>query len=104
LKTIVDASVDFVWSFDTFVHIDEAELRSYVKEIYRVMKRHSSGCIHHPDKPDNKLSGARSAVTAKMFHKIFSDAGFFVIRQVDSWGSGCNVKLCGDMISVFVKP
>lgn len=106
LTSIGDNSVDFVWSFDTFVHIEESELKSYAKELYRVMKRHTSGCIHHSDRPDQnqKNNGCRSSVTADMFKRIFINNGFYIIKQVDSWGSNCNVKMAGDMISVFVKP
>lgn len=43
LKDIADRSVDFVWSFDVFVHVEELEVRAYARELHRVMKHQSMG-------------------------------------------------------------
>ena len=47
LKGIADASVDFVFSFDSLVHADKAVLESYVDEIGRVLKPGGAAFIHH---------------------------------------------------------
>lgn len=103
--SLMPGTVDFVWSFDTFVHIEESEIRSYARELYRVMKTHAMGVIHHTGTPtpDQRAGGARSQVGARLFADIFRAAGFFVIRQASEWGEGCNLKLTGDIITVFVK-
>jgi ubiquinone/menaquinone biosynthesis C-methylase UbiE len=108
LPAIDTASVDFVWSFDVFVHIDEAEVRGYAKELQRVMKPQSIGVIHHPGDPTaaQRAGGMRSAVTTRMFSEILAKNSLHVIRQTDQWGdnNACNVKLSGDMITVFARP
>lgn len=49
-KTITgvpDNSVDFVWSYDSFVHMDGAVISSYLHEISRVLKPGGKSVIHH---------------------------------------------------------
>jgi hypothetical protein len=48
----------------------------------------------------------RSAVTTRMFSEILAKNSLHVIRQTDQWGdnNACNVKLSGDMITVFARP
>lgn len=103
---ILPSSVDFIWSFDTFVHVEEPEIRSYATELYRVLKPQGMGVIHHSGNPTpvQRQNGARSQVGGKLFWQIFTDSGFFVIRQTNEWSEGCNMKLTGDAITVFVKP
>jgi cyclopropane fatty-acyl-phospholipid synthase-like methyltransferase len=103
---IDDNYVDFIWSFDTFVHIEEPETRSYIKEFSRVLKRQAMGVIHHSGSPtpEQRANGARSLVTGGLWKNILAENGLVVIRQTDEWGEGCNLKLTGDAITVFVKP
>lgn len=98
-------SVDFIWSFDTFVHIEEPEVRSYVKEFARALKHAGMGVIHHPGNPtpEQRASGCRSLMTSKKWTQILAENGLHLVRQTDSWDGG-NVKLQSDMISVFVRP
>lgn len=106
LDGIADKSIDFVWSFDTFVHIEEPEVRSYAREFARAMKPQSMGVIHHSGSPtfEQKQSGMRSEVGGRKFGAIFAEAGLHVIRQVAEWGQGCNMKLTGDTMTVFARP
>lgn len=104
-KEVLPGSVDFIWSFDTFVHIEEPEIRSYARELFRVLKPQGMGVIHHAGNPtpQQRQNGARSLAGTRLFGDIFREAGFFMIRQTDEWNGG-NLKLTGDVISVFVKP
>lgn len=106
LAAIEDKSIDFVWSFDSFVHIEEPEVRSYAKEFYRVMKPQSMGVIHHPGNPteQQRQNGCRSQVDSRKFSSILADNGLHVIRQISEWGNGCNLALTGDAITVFARP
>jgi ubiquinone/menaquinone biosynthesis C-methylase UbiE len=99
-------SADFVFSFDTFVHLEEPEIRSYAKEFFRVLKPQGMGAIHHSGTPtpEQRVGGARSMVGTRQFGDILRAAGFFVIRQTSEWGQGCNLKMTADAITVFVKP
>lgn len=92
---------DFIFSFDTFVHIEELETRAYIKEFDRVLKRQTMSVIHHAGNPtpEQRARGCRSQVTAKMFSKILTENGLVVIRQTDTL-----VTMNNDCITVFVKP
>jgi ubiquinone/menaquinone biosynthesis C-methylase UbiE len=47
LDAISDACIDFVWSYDSFVHMEADVIGPYFKEIYRVLKRGRKAVIHH---------------------------------------------------------
>jgi ubiquinone/menaquinone biosynthesis C-methylase UbiE len=106
LPGIAEGSIDFVWSFDSFVHIEEPEVRSYAKELYRVMKSQSMGAIHHPGNPspEQRARGMRSQIDSRKFAQILAENGLHVIRQVSEWGQGCNMALTADAITVFARP
>ena len=42
-----DASVDFVFSFDSLVHAEADTLQAYLQEIARVLKPSGAGFVHH---------------------------------------------------------
>ena len=43
-------SVDFVWSFDSFVHIDPEHVFAYLHEIARVLRPDGYAVLHHANK------------------------------------------------------
>ena len=88
LMRIRSGTVDFVWSFDTFVHIDEVVTATYLGEIARVLSPTGRACIHHPGAPDQlqRKLGWRSALTAVGFRRLAHAAGLTVVSQTDSWG------------------
>lgn len=100
------STLDFVWSFDTFVHIEEPEVRSYARELRRAMKSQAMGVIHHPGSPtpEQKANGCRSALDGRKFGTILAANGLHVIRQTSEWGDGCNMQLTGDILTVFARP
>lgn len=108
LSGVGTSSVDFVWSFDTFVHIEEDEIRGYAKELHRVMRPQSIGVIHHAGSPTDaqRAAGMRSNAGGRVISEILPRNGLHVIRQTDQWGdnNSCNVKLAGDLITVFARP
>lgn len=106
LNFIADSSIDFIWSFDTFVHIEEPEVKMYAKELYRTMKRQAMGIIHHSGSPtdEQRRNGMRSLVDKVKFRDILLANRLHIVRQIDSWGNGCNVKFANDIITIFVKP
>jgi len=105
LPMAASGSVDFVWAFDTFVHVEEAETRAYAAEFSRVLKTHGMGVIHHPGSPtpEQRRNGCRSMVTSASFARALVERGLFVVRQADSWEGG-DVRMSGDAITVFAKP
>jgi ubiquinone/menaquinone biosynthesis C-methylase UbiE len=133
LPFLPSESVDFVWSFDSFVHMSPDIVRGYLGEFARVLVPGGTGVIHHAGKshvalqanaaarrlgkPGTAVSrligrrwlnvgGARSGVSAKMVRRWTEAAGLRVTDQVDSWGpSGeFTVRKHHDAITVFAKP
>jgi len=47
LPMLPDGSVDFVFSFDSFVHLDRPIVESYLRELRRKLKVGGKGFIHH---------------------------------------------------------
>src|SRR4029077_10505982 len=64
LAMIADESVDFVFSFDVFVHIKRDVVGEYMQEFSRVLKTGGHGFIHHSNlaayanSPRTRLPGA----------------------------------------------
>jgi hypothetical protein len=44
---IPDASVDFVFSFDSFVHLRREIVQAYLSELARILKMGGKGFLHH---------------------------------------------------------
>lgn len=50
LPGVPDGSVDFIWSFDSFVHMEREVIDAYLAEFARVLKPGGSFLIHHAGK------------------------------------------------------
>ena len=128
-----DQSVDFVWSFDSFVHIDPAAVFAYLAEMSRVLRPGGYAVIHHADKSSagirlaprldglgkagvvatrlvaqKKLTkdGNRSHLNGRMVSAEAARLGLRVVQQTDRWGPGgrSTVARFGDVISILHKP
>ena len=106
LAGVADASIDSIWSFDVFVHINVRETARYVDEFKRVMHSGSVGVVHHGR--DGGISGGwRSNLTSAAFRELLQDAGFRVLREFQTWQDGGKeypVGLYHDEITVFTMP
>lgn len=103
LPFIADKSVDYVWSFDVFVHIAPTDTQAYIKGFARVMKKGGMGIVHHPA-DGNVRGGFRSSVTNEFFRHCLETSGFRVIDQTNKLGSsGFDVKHHNDTITVFER-
>ena len=47
LDMVPDGSIDFVFSFDSLVHVEEDVIRAYLDQLVRKMKPEAVGFIHH---------------------------------------------------------
>src|ERR1044071_7658319 len=47
LSMVPDGSVDFVFSFDSFVHPDREIVEGYLRQLNTKLKAGGKGCIHH---------------------------------------------------------
>lgn len=114
LPGVADRSVDFVWSFDSFVHIDQPVIEAYAAEFARVLRPGGRVVLHHADKRNWALpvvragrrlgapgraagrlvsqgrlrdSGNRSEVSREQVAAMLRARGFAVELQTSSWGS-----------------
>jgi SAM-dependent methyltransferase len=104
LPNIADASVDFIWSFDVFVHIAPDDQRSYMRDLARVMRPGATAVIHHAG--DGGLSGnMRSSMTRELFAELVRANGLRLLDQFERWGDdGCfGLPVEGDVVSVFAR-
>lgn len=102
LPFIKDNTIDFIWSFDTFVHISPNDVAEYIKEFKRVMKKDAIGIIHH-GKSGNP-EGWRSSLTNDMFDTFLKDNGLELIKRTETWGKDDQYHLTHkDSISIFIK-
>ena len=108
LPMVFRESIDFIWSFDSFVHIDRATTDRYMAAFARILVHGGRGCIHHPGNPDEtqRAHAWRSDVTTVSFAAIAARHGLRVVSQTDCWGpeQRFNTRLHGDCISLIEKP
>jgi len=105
LNGVADQSIDAIWSFDVFVHINKAQFKSYAAEFNRVLKAGGIGIIHHGGS-GGKDGGWRSDATREDVRALLTDSGLNVDRQVESWLDGetqYDAGLYKDVITVFHK-
>jgi ubiquinone/menaquinone biosynthesis C-methylase UbiE len=129
----IDANVDLVWSFDSFVHIAAPDVGQYLHEIHRVLRPGGMAVIHHANRwhatlglaglrslgrpgrllyrwlsfgPGERADGWRSAVSARSFRRMAHDAGLDVLEQFSRWGAGdrYGVPRHNDRVTVLKKP
>ena len=101
LDFIQDNSIDYIWSYDVFVHINPTDIRSYLHDIQRVLKPQGYSIIHHSGQYDTKTreNGFRSFMTRELFASYVNDNGMKLVEQ-----SSNLVHIPGDIITVFYKP
>lgn len=102
LGFIPDKTIDAIWSFDVFVHINPNDTDSYLEEFKRVLVPGGIAVIHHP-KDGGLHGGCRSRMTGRLFTALLEKHGLTLIRQFDSWGENgrFNLTRYRDCISVF---
>jgi SAM-dependent methyltransferase len=74
LAGVEDSSIDAIWSFDVFVHINVAEVEGYAAEFRRVLRPGGVGVIHHGG-VGGATGGWRSNVTGAAFEEILKRSG-----------------------------
>jgi ubiquinone/menaquinone biosynthesis C-methylase UbiE len=132
LPFLAESSIDFVWSFDAFVHMEPEVVHGYLAELGRVLAPGGCAVLHHAGRPDWLLrlapivrsmgrpgrvlqrlailhrlhdDGYRSYVSARLVAEWGSAAGLTVVRQTDSWGKDGrhNVRKYRDQITILEK-
>lgn len=106
LKPVADASVDAVWSFDVFVHINKPEFSNYAREFARVLRPGGRGVIQH-GAVGGENGGWRSDATTADVATFLQSAGLTVEKQIVEWQDGDEKfpsGLYGDVVTIFSKP
>jgi SAM-dependent methyltransferase len=98
LPGIPSGSVDFVWSYDVFVHLSPEVADSYLREIHRVLKLDGVATLHYgcntgPGRRTDLSSLPQQAYRYGLRH----------LNTVDCWGvdGSYHCRLFGDRISSF---
>jgi ubiquinone/menaquinone biosynthesis C-methylase UbiE len=106
LRGVADGSVDTLWSFGVFVHINIAETYRYMRDFRRVMRPGSVGIVHH-GQSGGIDGGWQSNLTSSVFRDMLQEAGFEVVTQFETWKDERGehpVGLYHDEITVFHLP
>jgi len=83
LPDIPKDSVDYVFSFGTFVHLDNNLIKEYLVNIRQVTKKDSNIVIQYSEKtkPLAASCAGFSNTTAKTMRKLVLDSGFSIISE-----------------------
>ena len=103
------AAIDFVWSFDAFVHMAAEVINQYLAEIARVLRPTGIAILHHSNIEDLNSHqqgmhiGWRSAVNNDLVRSVAEHAGLTVERQFVYWDEmkKIGVPNFGDSITVL---
>lgn len=98
LPGIPSQSVDFLWSYDVFVHLTRDIANAYLGEIRRVLKVDGMATLHYGSR-----AGAGGRTDLSSLPKDAFACGLSHLYTVDSWGldSSYHCRLFGDRISSF---
>lgn len=83
--------IDFVWSYDSFVHMDREVICRYLSEIRRVLKVGGSAILHHANVDDlanhqqDGAPGWRSAMNIALMAQLAREARLSVVSQFAYW-------------------
>jgi SAM-dependent methyltransferase len=77
-----DNSIDFVFSYDVFVHIDKAQITDYFNEFARVLKP-SGKIILHYSKIGDKFGEYRSRFTSEDMNELIANLDLKLLEEYD---------------------
>jgi SAM-dependent methyltransferase len=104
LAEVTTGSIDAIWSFDVFVHINAAEVAGYVEEFVRVLRPGGIAVIHH-GAVGGSAGGWRSNLTAAALQKMLADRNLDAEQVLAQWSDGGEIRKLafGDLITVICK-
>jgi SAM-dependent methyltransferase len=105
LAAVENDSIDAIWSYDVFVHINAAEVEGYVDEFARVLRPTAVAVIHHGG-VGGAEGGWRSNLNASALEEMLRRRGLLLERSFDHWMDDSTVHSLtyGDRIAVIRKP
>jgi ubiquinone/menaquinone biosynthesis C-methylase UbiE len=102
LRGVPDGSVDRIWSYDVFIHVNPNDTDRYLAEFRRVLKPGGHAIIHHPGTyrtEEEARKSWRSFVDGRFFAHLVQKYGLSLVEQNDSLA-----QKPGDVITIFAKP
>jgi SAM-dependent methyltransferase len=104
LTGVATNSIDAIWSFDVFVHINTSDVEGYVAEFVRVLRPGGIAVIHHGG-VGGSSGGWRSDLTAAALREMTDRRGLLTEQVLPRWSDGDEVHdlAYGDLISVISK-
>jgi len=103
LTAVADDTVDYVWSFDVFVHIEPPDIEKYLCEFNRILKEDGVVIIHHGISGKTDLSW-RSSLILQVFSDFLEKHDFRLLQQINSWGDNDEFRVPpSDAISIFKR-
>jgi ubiquinone/menaquinone biosynthesis C-methylase UbiE len=130
LKFIGDQTIDFIWSYDVFVHIERQEFKRYLSEFARILKNDGTAVIHHMNAEHSpwfltkvflvNMTGplrfkiadyifpskmGRSLISSRMVREMAERSGLQPFLQTATWGPNheYNCLKWNDEVSVLKK-
>jgi len=95
LPSVADASVDFIWSFDSFVHMDPTVIQAYFGEMSRVLSPSGKAVIHHAGRNDRWLWLGRIRNYGMQLRTLYTWISMGTWRDHDGWRSNVSPELIG---------
>ena len=97
LPGVADDSIDFAWSFDSFVHMQPDVVAAYLHELARVLRPGGLAVIHHAGRRDAVLPVARVRTWGQPGRFVFSLASLG--RPRDGWRSDLSRRIFNDLVA-----
>jgi len=105
-------AVDFLWSYDAFVHMAPQVVRAYLSQVGIVLQPAGKAIIHHAnienvkDYDQTGSPGWRSAVTADAIQKFAREASLIIEAQFQFWDVNAKIGVprYNDCITVLRRP
>lgn len=108
LETIESWTIDFVFSFDSFVHISQDVFVWYITEISRILSHNWICIIHHSWVENNdqiKTKWLRASCCKDLVYNHARKNWLLVVESLKEWwkDNKYSVNNCNDTISIFKK-
>lgn len=101
LDFIGNDSIDYVWAYDVFVHINPTDTERYIEDFQRILNPGGIAIIHHTNNPSiqDLIKAFRSYMSGDLFAHLVIKHGMKILEQNEAL-----VHKPGDIISIFMKP
>ena len=98
-------TIDALWSFDVFVHVNRSEVEGYAAEFARVLRPGGRGAIHH-GAVGGGAGGWRSDLTQEVLLALLRANGLQMVTSFAEWQDGDARQHLDfqDAFTVFEKP